>query len=87
MGLSDILSGVTRKTELMDQMVRKLGVDDTIAALPNGPAVMREATLRCLACGYSDSCSAWLNEPRGRSGAPAYCRNHDLFDDLRHRTN
>jgi len=76
---------VKRRTDLLDRMMATLGVRGKFASLPNGPEVLRRAATRCMTCGRADACAAWLDEDRNRIEAPGFCRNHDLFERLKHR--
>ncbi|QDZ00830.1 hypothetical protein FQ775_10795 [Nitratireductor mangrovi] len=75
-----IIDRMAAKADLMNNMMEHLGVRDGVARMPDGAAVLRNATLRCLTCGHGQECREWLASDTAHSRAPAYCRNRELFD-------
>lgn len=71
------------KSGLLERMIDRLSLRRQIKELNDAPGVMRRATIRCLSCGHSEACSAWLDEHPDADEAPLYCRNHDLFERIR----
>lgn len=84
MGLMQFFSRFSVNPGLMDRMFSKFGVRDSFAELPHGPEVLRRATLRCASCSEAGDCASWLDANAAPAEAPAYCRNHDLIERLRH---
>ncbi len=62
----------------------ELHVRDSLATLPNGSKVLRQAAIRCIICREADACSAWLDLIEQRSDVPKFCSNRDLFEQLKH---
>ena len=79
MSVLDIFSRLTKQADLMDTMMKKLGVEDDIWQLPDHAVVLRRAANRCLACDKPDACEYWLTHETNPDQAPGFCRNHDLF--------
>ncbi|MDP2732349.1 MAG: DUF6455 family protein [Hoeflea sp.] len=80
MSVLDIFSRLTRQADLMDAMMKKLGVADEILKLPDHAGVLRRAANRCLTCDRPDTCEHWLAHESDPDEAPGFCRNHDLFE-------
>ncbi len=80
MGYFNILDRISAKADLMDRMMRKLGVRDAVKDMPDAPSVMRSATVRCLSCGHAGECASWLDQAAEPAHAPSYCRNRELFE-------
>jgi len=80
MSVLDIFSRLTKQADLMDAMIKKLGVSEQIWALPDHAGVLRRAANRCLSCDKPDACEHWLANESNPDEAPAFCRNHDLFE-------
>lgn len=70
---------VNEHAMLLEAMIAKLGLTESLHALPGERAVMKRAGQRCLSCDRPDDCANWLASDIERDEAPAYCRNHDLF--------
>lgn len=68
------------KAELMDGMIRTLGVGDALAEMPDAASTMRNAMLRCLACGHAGECAGFLESHDTAAHAPSWCRNRELFE-------
>ena len=72
---------------LVDHMADTLGLDLQEEAMRGRLTFseIEDAVLRCTGCTQPEACEHWL-ATRGGSAEepPAYCRNADLFDDLRH---
>jgi hypothetical protein len=80
MSVLDIFSRLTKQADLMDAMMKKLGVADEIWKLPDHAGVLRRAANRCLTCDRPDACQHWLSHEVNADEAPSFCRNHDLFE-------
>ena len=85
MSFLDYLVSVDVRTTLMDRMMRTVGVDRQLKALPDHDGVVSRAVDGCRACGRQDECSAWLDEHLHAEAAPDYCRNADLIATTRDR--
>lgn len=70
---------------LVDQMAQKLGVDLEDAVLSGAARFddVADAVLRCTECSDPGHCQGWLAQSGARDAPPAYCRNVDLFADLK----
>ncbi|TCD14495.1 DUF6455 family protein [Oricola cellulosilytica] len=69
---------------LFQAMLDKLGLRQAILTRHNSGTVMRRAEERCAECGREESCRIWLDEMDEPIEAPRFCRNHDLFERLKH---
>lgn len=69
--------------DLMDRMMNTLGVTARIKTIPGAASVLRRATTRCIGCNSTEACGAFLDSHASADEAPAYCRNHDLFERLK----
>lgn len=69
---------------LFQAMLDKLGLRKAILSRQNSATVMRRAGERCAECGREESCRIWLDEMDEPAEAPRFCRNHDLFERLKH---
>lgn len=76
--------GHQERGTLFDAMVDKLGLREAMVSRPNSAGVMRRADARCAQCGQETACSQWLAERETADEAPSYCRNHDLFERIKH---
>ncbi|MFZ2099211.1 MAG: DUF6455 family protein [Oricola sp.] len=70
--------------KLFHAMVDKLGLRDAVESRPQAKDVMRRAQARCADCGREDSCTTWLEENERPAQAPYFCKNHDMFERLKH---
>lgn len=71
---------------LVDRMASARGVDLEEAALRGRitPGEISDAVLSCTACTHPEDCQRWLDSGTDPEGAaPEYCRNADLFTDLK----
>lgn len=69
--------------ELMRRMFERAGVYDAMLSRPNAAAVVRNASVRCMACAHTEECAHWLeNGATADMPAPDYCRNADLIARL-----
>lgn len=80
MSILDIFSRMTRRADLMDAMMDKLGVADEIQRLPDHAGIVRRAAGRCLTCEKPEACQQWLADEEAPETAPGFCRNRDLFE-------
>lgn len=77
--------------DLVDRMAGALGVDLEEAVMRGdmGPDALPDMVLRCSACASPGQCEDWLaRNPRhadtaGPETTPYYCRNAEVFDDLK----
>lgn len=72
----------TEESGLVDAMIRKLGLGETMRRLPDRRAVLARAVQRCAGCSQPDACRHFLAETEPADEAPSYCTNHDLFERL-----
>lgn len=75
-----------RHTKLVDRMAATQGVDiDEVVQrgdLPN--ADLRDAVYTCVGCSDVNPCEHWLDgHGKGAADTPSYCRNADLFKELK----
>jgi hypothetical protein len=70
--------------QLFHVMVDKLGLRAALESRPNADAVMKRAQARCADCGREDSCQSWMAENEAAGEAPYFCKNHDMFERLKH---
>ncbi|OCW56703.1 DUF6455 family protein [Hoeflea olei] len=80
MSVLDIFGRLTQQADLMDAMMKKLGVEEEMWKMPDHAGVLRRAANRCLLCDRPDSCEHWLANESHPDEAPGFCRNHDLFE-------
>ncbi|MFU8883335.1 MAG: DUF6455 family protein [Rhodobacterales bacterium] len=82
--------------DLVDKMAGALGVDleESVMRGDLSPDALPDMVLRCSACANPAQCADWLSRnPRfsdaagvntsGPDTAPYYCRNAEVFDDLK----
>ncbi|SPF81166.1 DUF6455 family protein [Pseudoprimorskyibacter insulae] len=77
-----------RHAALVDSMANTLGIDLQEQALRGNLPIseIEDAVLRCTGCTQPDACEHWLATRSGvEPETPSYCRNSDLFEDLRLR--
>ncbi|MDF1607074.1 DUF6455 family protein [Hoeflea sp. YIM 152468] len=79
MSVLDIFNRLTRRADLMNAMMSKIGVADEIWKLPDHAGVLRRAANRCLTCDKPDACAHWLAHEPHPAEAPEFCHNRDLF--------
>lgn len=75
--------------KLVEDMADAVGVDLT-EEMQEGhltPAELRATVLRCVGCREAGECQGLLDATAAGSldEAPAYCRNHDLFETMKAR--
>lgn len=80
MGYFNLLDRISNRADLMERMMRKLGVREAVTQMPDAPSVMRNATIRCVSCSHSKECASWLDAATVPAHAPGYCRNRELFE-------
>lgn len=76
----NFLDRIMVKAELFEGMMRTLDVKDALADMPSAPAVLRNATIRCLTCGHVEECVSFLETHESAAHAPSFCRNRELFE-------
>jgi hypothetical protein len=77
---------IRRHTALISHMADTLGLDLEEQTMTGhlDPEELADAVLRCTACAEPDTCEQWLAVRQGTVDAPpGYCRNTQLFEDLR----
>ncbi len=85
MNIINFFTRLNERAVLMDAMISKLGLTDTVASLASQPDVLRRATFRCHTCERPQECAEWLADAQDPTEAPAYCKNHDLFERMMDR--
>jgi len=74
-----------RHAGLVDRMAGAQGVD-LEAKMMEGlrtPGNLADAVLACTGCANPGDCARWLDSHEPGEAAPDYCRNSDLFADLK----
>ena len=69
---------------LFHVMVDKLGLRAAIESRPHAKKVKKRAQARCAECGREDTCQSWLADNEQPDEAPYFCKNHDMFERLKH---
>ena len=82
MSIPDFFQRMTWRANLMEAMIRKLGLSGQIRRLPDTAQVMGNAAHRCLNCEQPDACQEWLARENSPHHAPAYCRNREFFERI-----
>jgi len=80
MALFGFIERVSSRSLFMEEMFARLDVRDWFATDPDGPKLLRRATLSCTACGHVRECAEWLGAHDRADRAPEFCRNRDLTD-------
>ncbi len=82
----DWIRRIGDSADRMGRMATTVGADMG-SALEDGrlsPEALRSAVSRCHGCTEACACDAWLHtHPGGADTPPGYCRNADLFAELR----
>src|SRR5262245_32559696 len=74
---------VLHQAQRMDDMMRRLGADPSLAArLDEGKAFAR-ARVVCLVCPFEDACRRWLAQATDAAEPPAFCPNAKFFAAVR----
>lgn len=84
MSLVSMYNRMMRKADLMEKMIDTVDVRDALEQRPDHANVLRRAANRCMTCAEPNACESWLAEHEQANEAPSYCRNHDLFERLKH---
>ena len=77
---------LTRHADLVNRMAHAVGADfgDAIVAGQLSGEALRGAVLRCAGCARPGDCARWLDtHPEGAEAAPGYCRNAEMFTDIK----
>ncbi|WP_425101589.1 DUF6455 family protein [Tropicibacter sp. S64] len=75
-----------RHAHLVDEMAAAQGLDLEEQILRGNLTVsdLEDAVLRCTGCSQPCTCETWLNARQGPiEEPPAYCRNTELFSDIK----
>ncbi|GAB4352139.1 MAG: hypothetical protein Kow0026_09570 [Oricola sp.] len=78
------LFAAAERGQLFHVMVDRLGLRSAIESRPHAKEVMKRAQQRCADCGREDECQVWLAENETAREAPCFCKNHDMFERLKH---
>ena len=84
MSLLDMYKRMTHQADLMETMIDKLELRNALETRADTVNVMRRAANRCMSCTETEACEKWLAEHNKADEAPSYCRNHDMFERLKH---
>jgi hypothetical protein len=84
MSLLAMYRRMIRKADLMEKMIDTVDARDALQSRADHANVLRRAANRCMTCAQPDACENWLADHDSAEEAPAYCRNHDLFERLKH---
>lgn len=79
---------LTKHADLVNRMSATVGADfgEAVADGRLAAESLRSAVLRCSSCGQPDDCARWLAaHGQGADAPPGYCRNGELFSDLKAR--
>lgn len=84
-------TSLRRHAALVDRMADALGLDLEEAMMRGDlpPEDLPEMVLRCASCSNPEACENWLARNAAQDGAdrprttPYYCRNGEVFDDLK----
>jgi len=77
---------VHRQAELMDRMMRALGIDGAAAVRLDCGCAFALARTQCLHCQSSRGCEAWLASAGCPSSPPEFCAAAAFFCRLSHAT-
>lgn len=77
-----MVAQVERQAELMERMMRVLGVDEAAAARRDRGEAFARARTVCLNCTASRECDVWLGAARRVVCPPRFCPNATLFQEL-----
>lgn len=80
------ISRIGESADRMGRMATTVGADMGTALVDGrlSPEGLRSAVGRCHGCTDSCACDAWLETHQGGADTPpGYCRNTDLFADIR----
>jgi hypothetical protein len=83
MKLFGFLSRVTRNINLLDRMMAQLHVRDSLASLPDGSNILRQAAILCMTCREAYACSVWIDANDQQDKAPRFCSNRNLLRRLK----
>lgn len=74
-----------RHADLVDRMAGTQGVDLEEKMMEGllTPGNLADAVLACTGCANPGDCAHWLESHQDGEPAPDYCRNVDLFADLK----
>ena len=73
-----------RHLGLFEAMTQRLGLRKALASRAGNGAAERRALDRCMDCSAVSACETWLGETGAAATSPDFCRNHDMFERLKH---
>jgi hypothetical protein len=76
-----MLERVFSRAELMDRMMRRLGVNTVAAMRIAHGLAWYEARSNCIACCHDQHRLAWLDHANQGSSAPDFCLNARFFQE------
>lgn len=84
MSLLDMYNRMNQQADLMEEMIDTLDLREALESRADNANVIRRAANRCMGCTETDACQSWLEEHKTAEQSPSYCRNHDMFERLKH---
>lgn len=88
MRLWEMIAQRFRAPALMERMFARFDVGTRFDDPHRAAELLRGAAVRCMSCGKTKECSAWLDRAETAEPAepPSFCRNIHLIQRLRHET-
>ena len=80
-----MLKHVLSQTELMDQMMSRLGVNPAVAVRIDRGAAFYDARTKCIGCPSGGSCRCWLTSSEAAVTPPDFCPIAAFFEDCAKR--
>ena len=77
-----MVAQVERQAELMDRMMRILGVGGAVAARRDRGYGLAKARTECLNCSASHECQEWLETAKAMVPPPSFCPNAGFFREF-----
>lgn len=77
-----MVAQVEWQAELMDRMMRILGVDEAAAARRDRGEGLAKARTECLNCSASHQCEEWLETVEAIASQPSFCPNAGFFREF-----
>lgn len=74
---------VWRQFGQMDRVMRRLEIDQTIAARKDGGLALAQARDICRSCILDRRCQAWLDSNGNRNMLASFCPNAGFFEECR----
>jgi hypothetical protein len=74
-----MFSRIFQQAELMDRMMKVVGVDPAVAARVDTSQAWYEARTNCISCCHECECRNWLECSEGLPVPPNFCPNVEFF--------